>query len=565
MSKFKKLIKSPKLFIYDMLDKEFSKPIAKPIAKPMHRSPSHELSYFSACIKNFISVYPVNSIKYKGDPIWPLLRNDLLIQSIIHWANKKKPIQSVFSPRLVQMAYKTNIDFSMMEEYKSQFSAKALNQIEEEDTDFLIFTAINSVDQVEIENQIHHKFADPIYENAKKVGTAKKIEIVKTISSGIKKIPKYKNPVVSILPPYIYKEGYSSEITYNKKLVSKFKKYIPYMPINDELIEEFFDWQFHMIEFFTTLLKKYNPKVIFFFPYFYHGPLIYAANKLGIKTVDIQHGIMSGENELAYDNWQEMHKDGYSTLPQYFWVWGEYEYKRLTENVFFKKNSPKVIIGGHPWLENIDNFDNNKLKKITQKLLKYKYTYIALITLQHPTKVPKHLIKLIESTEKEVLWLFRKHPKGQDFDTKAINTSNVFSSIDLNTIELSKLFSIVDVHFTAGSTSVLEADYFGVYSFIYDTSGYINYKEYIDNGEIGYYTKNDMEEYFDTGENLEDSNSLKSSLEFSTKKETLNNVNKHRKKILDIFFNTSITTKKQRLKYIKEVKTESILRELLEL
>lgn len=571
MSKFTKLIKNPKLYLYDAWKKDFE-PVAKPVAKQNLRPPSHELPYFSACIKNFISVYPVNSIQYKGESIWPLLRNDLVIQSIIHWANKKRPLQSVFSPKLVQMAYKTNIDFAMMEEYKNQFPAKNLDEIAREDTDFLIFTSLNSVDQVEIEGRIYHKFADPIYENAKKVGSAKKIEIVKTISSGIKKIPKYKNPVVSILPPHIYKEGYSSEITYDKKLVSKFKKYIPYMPINDALIEEFFDWQFHMIDFFTSLLKKYNPKVIFLFPYFYHGPLIYAANKLGIKTVDIQHGIMSGENELTYDNWKDLHKNGSSSLPTHFWVWGEYEYTRLKETVFLKKNDPDVIIGGNPWLENIKEMDNSKLTKIKKSLSKHKYSYISLITLQHPTKVPPHLIKLIEATDKEVVWIFRKHPKGINFDIKTIHTSNVIASDELNTIEISKLFSIVDTHFTAGSTTVLEADYFGVYSFIYDISGYKNYKEFIDIKQMGYFPETDIDKYFLPDKKIDNSLDFISKNSSTTLHENINsnhnkmhNIEENMKYILETFFNSETTSKIQRLNYIKEVNTENILRELLEL
>jgi len=344
------------------------------------------------------------------------------------------------------------------------------------------------------------------------------------------------------------------------------------MPINEYLLEEFFDWQFHMIDFFTDLLKKYNPKVLFLFPYFYHGPLIFAANKLGIKTVDVQHGIMSGENELTYDNWQELHKNGSSSLPKYFWVWGDYEYKRLKEKVFFKKNAPEVIIGGNPWLQNIKDVDNEKINKITKNLSKHKYSYVSLITLQHPTKVPLHLIKLIEATEKEVIWLFRKHPKGINFDIKAINTSNVLVSEDLNTIEISKLFSIVDTHFTAGSTSVLEADYFGVYSFIYDTSGYKNYKEFIDKKQMGYFPETDMDKYFPTEEKINATLDLISTDSSATIQKSINsdqhkmhNTKENMTNIFETFFNSETTSKTQRLNYIKEVNTENILRELLDL
>ncbi len=284
---------------------------------------------------------------------------------------------------------------------------------------------------------------------------------------------------------------------------------------------------------------------------------------------------MAGENDFYYDNWQEIPKEGYSTLPQYLWLWGEYEYNRLNKEVFKQDNSPKLIQGGYPWLDYVKSLDNAKLERLKKSFSKFEYTHVSLVTLQSKNKLPIHMIKLIEATENKVLWLFRKHPKGLDFNTLTVKTKNILISDDINSIVITKLFSLVDTHFTESSTSVLEADYSGVYSYIYDKSGYKNYKKYIDAGDMGYYTDKDMEEYFPIIKEVPKSQEtlpLEDFIKYGTRKhnnkdtkkiEADNTNNYNNKKILDSFFSKDIVTKKRRLDYITKVNTESILKSLL--
>ncbi len=49
-----------------------------------------------------------------------------------------------------------------------------------------------------------------------------------------------------------------------------------------------------------------------------------AARRLGLCSVDLQHGLQ-GQQHAAYGRWAAVPVEGYSTLPDEFWVWGDEE------------------------------------------------------------------------------------------------------------------------------------------------------------------------------------------------------------------------------------------------
>ncbi len=522
MSKFTKLIKKPRLFLKDAIKNKKKK--ASIEDKKTSKETPKTLDYYTNPIINFKNNFPVNSIKYKNSYFWPFLKNELIIYALLASLQIKKK----FTPSLSQMCHDDNISYEMIKDFKSSYNFKTIEDIKPTNNcDFLFFSSLNSVEHVKLENGIYNKFIDSIFEEASKIGKCKKVEIIKTANQSIHKIPKYINKPICILPDYIYSKGYSNDISYPKHLFSSLKKFVPYLKLDKNKFDEFVDWQIHMVNFYKKVLLKFKPKVIFFFPYFYNTPLTYAANSLKIKTVEIQHGIMSGDNSLSYDNWQEIPFEGYDALPNYFWVWGNYENQRLEEVLNLRQSKSKSIVGGLPWLETSLKIDETLLSKIKRKIKSNKFPITCLITLQKD-QLPTHIIKLIELTEKDVLWLIRKHPKWKNKKFSIKKSKNVLLNKNIDNILLSHLFTIVDIHFTANSTSVLEADYFGVYNYIYEESGYKNYKDYIDKGLMGYYPSNTCKEIID----------------------------------IDMFSNDKLI-KKQRLDYISKVNTKNVLLKIL--
>jgi len=395
----------------------------------------------------------------------------------------KRQIQSSlkFNPYQTQLS---KIDSSNYEKYldllnkENFFSTETLPL---ENIDFLFFTNLNSTDEILINNKLYNRLVDPLYEAALEIGSAKKIQIVKAISPALDNYKKFANKPLMIIPDFIYKNNSNLFMKLPETLLTKLKTHIPFIDIDKNTIEKFFDWQIHMVNYYSRILDKLKPKIVFFHPYYYYTPLILAANELGIRTVDIQHGIMHGYNEVFYDNWQE-YDDRYQAIPNNFLVWSENEANYLNETVFIKEKS---IISGYPWLDyQKELVDKDSLKDFLSSKIK-NYKMCILVTLQRDSIIPSWLLNMINETEKDVCWILRKHPKGTNIHTSLKSKPNVLLGDQIDNFPLFVLFETADFNFTPGSTTVLEADYFGCKSYIYDEEGYVNYKKYIDENLVG--------------------------------------------------------------------------------
>ncbi|MAK36618.1 MAG: hypothetical protein CMC15_10630, partial [Flavobacteriaceae bacterium] len=88
------------------------------------------------------------------------------------------------------------------------------------------------------------------------------------------------------------------------------------------------DWYYKTVipktDFFTKVLKRIKPKQITILCYYSENimMLIAAANKLVIKTVEMQHGPQSPLH-LCYASWKHLPVDGYQVLPRVYWCWDE--------------------------------------------------------------------------------------------------------------------------------------------------------------------------------------------------------------------------------------------------
>ncbi|MBD3843934.1 MAG: hypothetical protein IE909_19080, partial [Campylobacterales bacterium] len=316
----------------------------------------------------------------------------------------------------------------------------------------------------------------------------------------------------------------------------------------------------------------------------FHLALSAAARDLGIRAVDVQHGLQTGWGPL-YKWWEEIPPVGYNTLPTDFLVWGQRDKQHLEKEIALK-NKSNVHVIGFPWIKKQFDFTDKLNSRVVNKLDDYKVK--VLISLQHQDNIPlkfiqlldysvnrikqnlenkidklqynliekrnesklnkeivvlkeklasytkiestsnedniseeeilklekdlcyleekleinilndelniekNHLVKELEYikdklTEEEILWIFRKHPKGKNLNLKDLkNRKNVLISNEIDNVQIGELLQKVDIHITSSSTVVIEADYFGVHNFIADedSTGIENYQEEVDEGIV---------------------------------------------------------------------------------
>ncbi len=212
--------------------------------------------------------------------------------------------------------------------------------------------------------------------------------------------------------------------------------------------------------------------------------MIAAANKSGIDTIDIQHGVQ-GKGHYAYSGWINIPNKGYSLLPSIFAVYSDKE-KELLDNQF--KDSPieTIIFGNRShlyWLKNRKQ-DRNELDK--------KGHYI-LYTLQNQLPDLEHFIwKAIPLLkEKNVEVLFRLHPaypEIKDDLTKRMLAIGIESFlIDQNEDVYDSLGSCF-VHITQFSSSTLDALLLNIPSLLIDPRGKEYFNELLDEENKLYFT-----------------------------------------------------------------------------
>lgn len=480
MKKFIKLIKSPNLYFRDYFIKRApldsiakSRPlIAKKITLNKIKSNIeylNELTLLAAC-------YDVNSLKYKNEFLWPYLRQHFTIQLFFKSAGKNA---DTLSPTRLQSGSHNNIKSYQRSLIKMKVNAYEIDELPQKKIDFLFLTVLNSSDHVELpNNNVYNRITDPWYEEAQKVGTAEKIEFIKTNTLAIEKCKRYLFKPTFILPPSIITSGYSYSINWDSDFFKVSSSVISSLNINEQLIKQTIDWELHCRKFYIDTLKKFNPKVLLVNGFHYHAPLISAAHELGITTVDIQHGLQVGWNPL-YNNWNELPPCGYQSIPNIFLVWGNKE-KKSIENVF-NSNNHKAIIGGSPWLhyqlKYMEEINNKTLTKIK------KYKKIFVVFMQQQSNVPSIYSEIIDEMDKDILWIVRNHPKGKKFKKIDFHSSakNILINDYVDSLSLARILEVSNVCFSDGSTASIEADFYGVYSIIFTAEGKENYKDEINN------------------------------------------------------------------------------------
>ena len=250
-----------------------------------------------------------------------------------------------------------------------------------------------------------------------------------------------------------------------------------------------------LISYYNTILEDTKPKICYIGAYYGDHQLafILACKKLGIKTVDIQHGVQ-GEFHLAYSNWLKVPNEGYAQLPDYFSVWSEEE-KTCIEKWNNNLNTHKVVVSGNLFANMWKLNDSDVVKAYDIKvndIIKFKDKPVVLLTLSPYTEdETKKIYKIIKETQLEFNWLIRLHPGMLKKKAKILEAIKKHKIVNFELEESSDLplYSIlrnIDLHITVQSTCVIEAAEFGVKSIITSEYGRNLYLSSISNGDAVY-------------------------------------------------------------------------------
>ncbi len=433
--------------------------------------------------------FPVDTLKYKGYLVWPLFRilllyhgyqnNDSLNQKTLN-AVSKKSLKARWGD-LFSSIKNLKREFFLYKELKEKISELLLKDADKEDV-------IREAEVVFLYSQLHRNqnlkgtycnmFLDPLLDEIESKHQCLVLEDIEWPEKA--QFPRYKSSAIvtanfkksDVLLAYKKMKTNLGLFLFPFKKTQKVEGFVKLqllLPIQlrNSIYnsDDFLIYQMEkIINYKKTLkhiLKKVRPKVLVQTS-FYH-PLGIAANiacsELGIKSVEMQHGILE---PLAYWNFNQKMVSKFTMLPSYFWLWEADSCKTIRRWI---ENRDKVILGGNIWMKKMlkeNNAGSNDMLKFADKVATY--SYVVLYSMQPApfNTVPDFLMEVMKE-RKDILWLIRVHPRLSKQDipiikNRFIENGIVDYEIDLaSNLPLPFIVRSINLHITKFSAVVFDS------------------------------------------------------------------------------------------------------------
>jgi len=234
---------------------------------------------------------------------------------------------------------------------------------------------------------------------------------------------------------------------------------------------------------YDILFRFTKPKLVIGLWYYSNAQygMILAAKKLGVYSVDLQHGAQ-GFLHPAY-TFNNFQAQGVNTLPNGFWCWDEESAKHLRK--WYKSNQKWIEVLGNPWVTYLYNWqgeENKMLAGINQKLIIYTHQPVQ-------EAIDLYLIEAMNKTSDEFFWWIRLHPgttaKEKVKIVELLKENKLSNKVKLETeseVPLPILLKHSYLHISKYSGSIVEASLMNRTSIVLEEIGCSTFTELINNG-----------------------------------------------------------------------------------
>ena len=360
----------------------------------------------------------LHNITVNNLPVWQFLRNRIYSKIQNLETDNKRPIQTNIKKILNPKSWILNIKQS----------------------DYILFT-----DRNELVSSKGGLYIDKIAQNIIDV-LGEKILIVVNSLSGFQ--GTIKNSASYIDSFYFHFKRHIKKI--NKNPTIKGEEKLRHILANNNLNLKKYNFKediqlfflYHSI--FDTWLSQVKPKAVFINCGYslFHQALIYCCNMKNIKTVELQHGLIS-DGHIQYSPSIEIGKE---TYPQYLLSFSDYHVKFINNNFI---NSSNIYPIGHYYREKKKKEANSPCSQMVQELRK-KYKKIILVSSQKAIEAELcDSVKLMAEKRPDYGFIF----KQRDISDLDFNYANII--IDQKH-SIYDFINLVDVNLSCFSTSILE-------------------------------------------------------------------------------------------------------------
>ncbi len=475
--------------------------------------------------------FPVHNLIFHGNKIWPVLKTNFNLQMLLNNSEsiaKSEVAQKKFKQKIgdIILAYR-NFKHTKAQ-YKKELNEFKLKTNIPQNSEY-VFITFSSFRTKKINNIFYDTQVDPFFSTVINSANFHVIEFSFDKASNQNSLsPSYNanalkaraevNLKKNKIKHYIFDlVGYNQNKKL-KQLISDLQNFIKEknysISINYEYVFEQLDSIILLKNEFIKFYKKLKPKFVLTPSYFNHESFAstLACNELGIKTIEIQHGVYG---QPIYKYYGTAPKNGYEMLPDYFFSWDQ-DQAHLINSWANKTNKHKALVYGLNaltfWQKNKDSFINDDFEQLLPILNQEEKTKI-LFTISD--LIDEKLPLLIKRTENTCFWFIRNHPRTKnapfiaDFEKKMKELG--CGNYEINHSTNAPLYSLLwkmDYHITMISSVVCEASSIGLPSLVISESGRQLFHEFYEKNPLVIFTTNSDEIFKKINEKRTNKNQL---------------------------------------------------------
>lgn len=231
-----------------------------------------------------------------------------------------------------------------------------------------------------------------------------------------------------------------------------------------------------LARYFAGVLEQVRPRAAFAVSYYGTEGMAFnlACREARVLSVDLQHGI-AGPLHFAYGAWTRVPPQGYELLPTVFWCWSAADAAAIA--AWAKPGVPhRALVGGNPWLAEWQQAESPLARSYGARVKAlFGPGKHVLVSLQFGLRDEESVLPAVEAmrrTAGECKWWFRLHPSmsaAERAATQARLAENGIPTSETQQASELPLYALLQhaaVHVTHSSSTVLEAESFGVPSVI---------------------------------------------------------------------------------------------------
>lgn len=397
--------------------------------------------------------FEVNTLKYEGVILWPLIRNqityNLLNPSV---AEKRNTVGAGSQISSSENKYFLNHVLRQFFIFKSCIARLGLLRLR---SNSLFFTKGNEGGQ---SNEISSLYAEAI----------SSLYSSKSSLLGVSWTSKW-------LVRYLRARKKAHRIFFSRVKIEGIGKFEKYIAGKKDILFNYSELSIQVEEIFLSaksledLFKYLNTPMVFYTVFFdtKSYSLSLACANLTTKSIEVQHGQQGRYSSLNH-GFTRLPYNGYKLLPKIFWLWGRVSYRRKKE--FHSHLYHKLLIGGHPLLQKfvLERDHSNKVFSKRRKIVIYAAQRVA-------EPFPQHFLDAInELSNSHVFWI-RLHPNMLNQKHEILKKLARYGNVEIEMPTREDLYDLIikaDCVITLWSSVVYEALALGRPGLVLSKNGY---------------------------------------------------------------------------------------------